>query len=336
MKHPPLERARAEARRERPDRDLARATVLATLVLGGLSLASCGNYSNEDLEFLNALPQTDDVSMEAPLRSAVRLVDEDDALRTTIRVTTLENAAAAGALGFIDEIRATYPSARQPNVRIWGPFPDDRNPGWKVKFEMTRSLASDGVTPHFAYRLVMIAPAGTTFGTAADPTSETEVLAGWFERVGPVAGAQGHLVLSPKEARDAGAFLKDLEKLVTFTVDYDNRSWPRSLVVTIVNEPPADPTTEAASATYTYERSQNGDGAMTFTFLEDAVPGPLGVDTLDITSRWHGTGEGRARVSVLAGDGAGVSWVDCWAATSLTSYNSRTGEGDPSTCISEL
>jgi hypothetical protein len=93
---------------------------------------------------------------------------------------------------------------------------------------------------------------------------------------------------------------------------------------------------EAQSVTYHYERAQNGDGAMTFTFLKDVVMGPLGVDTLSVESHWHGTGEGRAAISVLAGDAAGLSWTDCWAATSLTSYNERTGAGDPATCISLL
>jgi len=66
------------------------------------------------------------------------------------------------------------------------------------------------------------------------------------------------------------------------------------------------------------------------------VEGPAGVDTLQIASRWHGTGEGRARISVLAGDQAGLIWVDCWAATSLTSYNELKRLGDPSTCIPDL
>ncbi|HEY8924202.1 MAG TPA: hypothetical protein VIU64_07455 [Polyangia bacterium] len=298
--------------------------------------AGCGNYSNEDLEYLTALPQTDDVSMQAPLKADVPRADEDEALKMTTNVTRVVNLTALELLALVDRIRSFTPTAREPNGRVWGPFPDDENPGWQLAFRMTKGTAADGVTPHFDYELVMIGPAGTNFGTGASPTPETPVLSGWFERAGRAGAGLGHLALTPKAARDAGAVLPNLEKVITYAFDYDNRSSPRTLDVTALNEKPADPTKDAESATYHYERAPNGDGGMTFTFLQDAVAGPAGVDTLQIASRWRGTGEGRARIAVLAGDQAGFAWVDCWAATSLTSYSGLTGVGDPSTCLPDL
>jgi len=314
------------------------AVALAT-VLGSLGLcagAGCGNYSNEDLEYLTALPGTDDVAMEAPLKAAVSRADEDEALKMTTTVTKMVNLTAFGLLALVDEIRSFTPTAREQNGRVWGPFPDDKNPGWQLAFRMTKSLATDGVTPHFDYELVMIGPAGTNFGSDLQPTPETTVLAGWFERAGRAGAGTGHLSLTPKPARDAGAVLPNLEKVVIYAFDYDNRSSLRTLDVTALNEKPADPTKDAESSTYHYERAPNGDGGMTFTFLQDTVEGPAGVDTLQIASRWRGTGEGRARISVVAGDRAGFAWVDCWAATSLTTYNELRGLGDPSTCIPDL
>jgi hypothetical protein len=315
---------------KRPATNLSRAGFALAVVVGAAGQGACGNYSNEDLEFMNALPQTDDVELESPLRAAVRLADEDDALKMTIRVTRAVNGAALGALAFIDKVRTSYPTARDGNARIWGPFPDDNNPGWQVELRMTRTLAVDGITPHFAYEMVMIAPAPVNFGTDLAPRSETQVLGGWFESTGRARGGVGELVLTPKAARDAGAAVKDLETLVTETIDYDNRSWPRVLDVSITNEPPVDPKTEAESATYHYERAQNGDGGMRFSFLQDSVPGPLGVETLQVASRWRGTGEGQATVSVLAGDGMGFTWTDCWDATSRTAYDNRPVDGAPS------
>lgn len=323
----------------RPAKNLSRAGIaLTVLVVGAAVQSACGNYSNEDLEFMNALPQTDDVALASPLRAAGRLADEDDALKTTIKVTAAVNASALGALAFVDKVRTVYPTAREQNTRIWGPFPDDKNPGWQVELRMTRMLAVDGLTPHFGYEMVMIAPSPINFGTDVAPRSETQVLGGWFESTGRARGGVGALVLTPKEARDAGAAAKDLEKLVTETIDYDNRTWPRVLDVSITNEPPADPKTEAESATYHYERVQNGDGGMRFSFLQDSVPGPLGVETLEMASQWRGTGEGQAKVSVLAGDGMGFNWTDCWDATSRTAYDNRPVNGapsvvgDPATC----
>lgn len=312
------------------------AALAAALGVVGLSAGGCGNYSNDDLEYLNAMPQTEDVSMEAPLMASVRRLEEDEALKMTTAVTTVVNATAAALLGLVDKIRTYTPTSRSANGRVWGPFPDDNHPGWQVAFRMSKATAADGVTSHFDYQLVMIGPPGTTFVGPAGTTNETAVLVGWFEWAGRASGGTGHLVLQPKEARDAGLLLENLDKVITFTVDYDNLSDVRMLNVSVVNEPPVDPTKDAQSATYHYERAPNGDGAMQFTFLQDTVEGPAGVDTLDIKSRWRMTGEGRARISVLSGDHAGLTWVDCWAASSLTSYNELRSVGDPATCISEL
>jgi hypothetical protein len=323
----------------RPAQNLSRAGfALAALVVGAAGQGGCGNYSNEDLEFMNALPQPDDVALAAPLRPTVRPADEDDALKMTIRVTTAVKAGVLGALAFVDKVRTAYPTAREQNTRIWGPFPDDNNPGWQVELRMTRTLATDGLTPHFEYEMIMIAPAPINFGTDEAPRSETQVLGGWFESVGRARSGVGALLLTPKAARDAGADVKDLDKLVTETIDYDNRTWPRVLDLSLTNEPPPDPRTEAESATYHYERAQNGDGGMRFSFLQDSVPGPLGVETLEVASRWRGTGEGQAKISVLAGDGMGFTWTDCWDGTSRTAYNDRPVDGapsvvgDPATC----
>ena len=47
---------------------LARALVCATVAL---SLPACGNYSNEDLEYMSAIPQRDDVAIEVPRRGTL-------------------------------------------------------------------------------------------------------------------------------------------------------------------------------------------------------------------------------------------------------------------------
>jgi len=305
---------------------------MKTLSLVLIALAvGCGNYSNEDLEFMNAVPQTTDLSVESPRVSAIRPAAQDDALKMTFEVTTKMNAGAASLLALVDKLRTIYPTTRDANTRIWGPWPADGNPGWQLEFAMTKTVTTDGI-PHFDYELVMIPPAGVVLGDGTK--SSSQVLGGAFESTGLARAGWGRLVLSPKEARDAGALLKDLEKLDTLTITYDNRTWPRSLDMTIANEPPAAPTDEAQSATYKYRRDKNGDGSMTFTFIKDAVPGPLGLDTLSIGSVWRGTGEGRSDISIIAGDGAGtVGWTDCWDVSSQTSYNSRMGIGSATTCV---
>ena len=292
--------------------------------LGALALVGCGNYSNEDLDYLSALPQTDDLSVAAPKMSAVRPAQEDDALQTTTDVTTKLNAMADNLLKLVDQIRSGYPSSRHGDQRTWGPGPADNNPGWQIEFTMAKDAAAVPVT--FTYDLVMIPP-----GTGTD--GGLTVLTGTFQATGGAHGV-GHVALTPVAARDAGAVLPGLEKLMSLTIDYDSQDWPRTLQVEAANVPTVDTTMDALDAKYTYERAQNGDGAMTFTFLKDVISGPQGVDTLQITSHWQGSGGGRANIAVTAGDGAGlISWTDCWSPDAMTAYNSRTGVGDAGACI---
>jgi hypothetical protein len=304
---------------------LGSAGLLACLAAG----AGCGNYSNEDLDFVSAIPQTADVSVEAPRQSPIRPAAEDDALQTTTDVTRKMNASAAGLLALVDQIRSFYPTSRNGNQRSWGPAPADNNPGWQFEFTMTKAPGTTIAPTRFDYSLSMIPP-------GAAPTGALSVLTGWFiAAAGGVGTGMGHVDLTPAAARDAGAIFPGLEKLMSLGIDYNAGGWPRTLTMKIVSVPSVDPTVDATNATYIYERDANGDGTMSFTFLKDVVPGPAGIDTLSITSHWLGAGPGRSDVAVIAGDGAGlISWTDCWDATSTTSYDSRTAVGDPSACIS--
>lgn len=291
--------------------------------------AGCGNYSNEDLDFVSAIPQTADLSVEAPRQSAVRPGLEDDALQTTTDVTGKLNAIAADLLALVDKIRASYPTSRNGSERIWGPAPADNNPGWQFEFTMTKTAGIADASPSFEYALVMIPP-------LAAPDAGLSLLTGQFVATGEAGTGtgMGYVALTPVAARAAGAVLPGLEKLMTLRIDYNAGGWPRTLTVLAANLPTIDPTVDALNSKYTYTRNENGDGSMGFTFLKDAIPGPAGVDTLNIASHWLGTGPGRSDIAVTAGDGAGlINWTDCWDASSQTSYNSRTGMGDQNACI---
>jgi hypothetical protein len=307
------------------DMNIARIGLLVTFA-GAAALCGCGNYSNEDLEYLSAIPQTDDLSVEPPRQSAVRPALEDDALQTINGVTTSMNKTADGLLALVEQIRSGYPTSRNGNERIWGPGPADGNPGWQFEFVMTKTTATTGTAASFAYALMMIPPGGTAAGALT-------VLSGSFDAAGGARTGVGHIDLTPAAARDAGAVFPGLEKLMSLSIIYDTQGWPRSLEMDVVSIPGLDPTMDALNATYTYQRSQNGDGAMTFTFVKDVIMGPAGAETLSLAGHWHGTGEGRADIDVVSGDGAGLTWTDCWGTDSQTAYNSRTGAGDQNLCI---
>ena len=166
------------------------------------------------------------------------------------------------------------------------------------------------------------------------------IISGTFAASGMARTGRGALHVTLADAHAAGIVLNGLEKLVTLDITYDTVTWPRSLMMHIENLPD-DPTMDASSADYTYERADNGDGAMTFAWTQDAVPGPLGPETLMIESRWQASGVGRYDASVEQGDLAGSATVtECWDTTFASTYRLESWAppetGDEATCLPRL
>ena len=96
------------------------------------------------------------------------------------------------------------------------------------------------------------------------------------------------------------------------TIDYDTRAFPIAVDLVFTNfanpAKPDDPT----RGTYSYAAQANGQGALAFDFSAFTIPGMAGLDTVNVTSRWLGSGEGRADLQVVSGDGAGLAETQCW------------------------
>ena len=102
-----------------------------------LTLAACGNYSNEDLEFLNAVPAAEDISADIP--RAPLLANEAEMAKLTHDTVAVFN----GALDFLkvaDVIR-TYPSTSR--ITAPGPAPTSRQlmPGSRPMLSSSSSVA---------------------------------------------------------------------------------------------------------------------------------------------------------------------------------------------------
>jgi hypothetical protein len=303
-----------------------------------MAAAACGNYSNEDLEFMSAIPQTADVELEVPRRGLLVTAATAEGWRTTLEVTRTLNRTAGAFLSLIDRIREHAPTRRLPDERIWGPFPADEHPGWQTEFRMRRELGPDGVTTGFGYTLAMIPPAGVVL---AGPN--TTIISGRFDASGGVRVGMGQLIVTLDEGRAAGLQFGGLDRLRMLTIDYSTRVWPRMVTMTVENVPNA---TDPVSAVYAYERAENGDGAMAFTLLQDAVPSPGGtgslMETLMIHSRWLGAGPGRVDSSISGGDVPGEETaVECWGDDYRSSYKFQSWApeavtGSETSCISKL
>jgi len=129
-------------------------SLAATFVLGVLG-AGCGNYSNEDLEFMNAVPDQTDLAANLPVRSALATGTEAELAKDTHDTVKIFNGILDSVLGDVEAIRAVQPTGRGPDSRTWGPFPDT-NPlqtAWEWQFAMQREADGSAAMSSISYRL---------------------------------------------------------------------------------------------------------------------------------------------------------------------------------------
>ena len=305
-----------------------------TLVLAA-ALAGCGNYSNEDLEYMNAVPDRDALTANMPAAGALT-VNEAELSKTTHDVVHTFNALLDLFLGIVDAVREYPPSQRLPNQRIWGPVPAERELGWQWRFIVTRDPAAPA---NFAYAL--------QFQRIGDPPSTwAALLTGWFEATA-TSGARrgvGGFRVQTAELRNAGyPFDNGGERIASIDVTYSTREFPISVVVDFVQF--ADFTFTATNTFhYEYGAQENGQGAMRFVISgADLIPGPV-IDSLAVTTRWLASGAGRGEATVTQGDVVdgiqvvGLMQTECWDTNFRATYNYKPWKlednvgSDPSVC----
>jgi hypothetical protein len=296
------------------------------LVTGGFAGTGCGNYSNEDLEFMQALPEQSQLSAVVPTRSAVVLASSAELYRMTRDVVVIFNGIVDAFLTVIDTIRAYPPTTRQPNERIWGPFPSNDHRGWDVRMLMTR----DNLTT-FSYH-IGFRPSGFVGGEDA---GWLDVINGSFVASGGARKGSGMLMITTAAARAAGLD-PGLGYLDTLIANYDNHAFPMTVDLNFTNLPnplkPDDPT----SGIYDFAAAENGNGSLSFNFTGNPIPGSM-TDVVQVTSAWLGSGEGRSDLQVVSGDAAGAHETQCWDHLLLPVYTNKPwsqGEdiGTPADC----
>lgn len=298
------------------------------LTLAAIGAAGCGNYSNEDLEYMSVVPERQELAANLPdAQSAVQLAGAAELYKTTHGVTTTLNGILDNLLGLIDAIRRYTPTTRTAQSRTWGPFPPSLdNLGWRGEMQINRDESAPAAKFVYWFGFVPTASPG-------DPP--LHVIDGSFQIGGSVREGHGTLNIVTKDARAAGINL-NLGLLDHMEVTYDVLGPAVSVHMEITNLPNPLKPDDILMATYDYAVIADGRGAMTFQFMANAVPGPA-VETFRLTSRWLADGEGRADLEVLAGDGAGAHQVECWDRQLGVTYNSKPWSplenvGDPSAC----
>jgi hypothetical protein len=144
----------------------------------------------------------------------------------------------------------------------------------------------------------------------------------------------GHVELITAAARAEGLDVSDLGMLDHLEVDYVTDADPVMVTMHITDLPVAGSTDPAPTAAFTYAQNAAGQGQMTFDAIGNLIKTTDAVEDMRITSQWLPTGEGRADLMVVSGDGAGAQQTQCWGVTFQETFNSKPwapGENFPPT-----
>jgi len=305
------------------------------LLLGCLATACGGNFSNDDLEFLNALPAREDLASKLPGTesgvSAGGLRQRTDPLavgeRSTLyedtnRASNVFNRGLDGLLTLLENIRERPPTTRAPDLRVWGPWRDPRHPGHEVRFVMAR------VAERFDYRL-QYRP------ERSDEEAWWTALEGTFQANGGLREGEGMVRLLVAEARARGFNLGGLANLARLDIGYQTREPPIGVQMRFV---PAS-IQSGSELLYAYRELPSGLGEMGFVLEDtDVLPGGQ-KEKLAILSRWTKDRGGVGLVVVTGGDvpaGFTATHVECWDASFRVTYMKRSWEttvvGEASSC----
>ncbi|GHG82687.1 hypothetical protein [Comamonas sp. JC664] len=301
-----------------------------------LALAACGgDFSNDDLEFLNALPRREDLAAKLPQKGqgrsggglttraaglVVRLGETSELMGDTEETGRAFNAGVDALLSLLEDIRSLPPTTREPDRREWGPYRAPNHPGFDVRFVMTREASS------FDYRLEYRRTGGGEAGWWA-------FLSGTFEADAGIRKGVGSLHLDVERSEQEGLPASDLRTLRRLGIQYQTKALPTRVELTFTPRDGAFPVSR-----YTYREAQGSLGEMHFLLPgQDLVPGGL-LEDLSLTTRWAPDGRGMAVLDVVSGDIRGAKYTECWDAQGRVTFTARSWdffnptEGERSTC----
>ena len=305
------------------------------LLLGCLAAACGGNLSNDDLEFLNALPAREDLASKLPggesavsagsLRQRTQplsLGEPSQLYADTRKASDDFNGGMEGLLSLLEGIRKLPPTTREPDLRAWGPWRDKDHPGHEVRFVMKREAE------RFDYGL-QYRPVGS------GEEAWWSALEGSFRADGGLRKGEGAVRLLIAETKAHGFNVGGLAGLDRLDIGYQTRALPISVQMRFV---PASPQT-ASEILYAYREIPGGLGEMGFLLQDvDVIPGTQRED-LAIVSRWTRDRGGVGVIAVTGGDvpaGYTATQVECWDASFRVTYLKRSWEtavvGNASAC----
>lgn len=269
-----------------------------------LLASACGEpYSNEDLRFVRAVPQQDQVMIDLP--GEVAMPGEPAQYYRMLRETGENiNQAIFGPLGTVQQIAAAPPDYRETDVRGWGPIPTSTRVSHTLYMVRT---STPGVRVPTATTTVLAIEERIDFvmyGQVVGSSENVPILSGGFaatEEDGTGIGVinvdlDGLRRLDPRSG-DAGQY----------SGAYDNRD---GLSVVFAYQDPS-----GARAFHRFDRRGGTVDFLSFQQADLYMPTntPSAAETVWMIGRWLDDNRGRADVRYEGGDlPTSATGGECW------------------------
>jgi hypothetical protein len=268
-----------------------------------VALAACGNYSTEDLRFLAALPTRADLQVAVPAdgnpgAATVCAIGAADVWLWAKPTSDGLNRGVAFVISLVDVVRKYPPTAREDDLRRWGPFPDDKHPGHDLQIVIARTYpdGSDGPPLH-TY----------SFQAREGGGAFQDLISGSFRGASSSRG-RGNVVLD-FEAFHALHMNDDTTPRGTMQIAYDRTSDPVTIDLQLTSEGFG-----VVRFDYGFAGYEDGHGAFDYAFRN------LRGDLLSVSTRYLATGAGRNAVTFTAAGGGTGSFQQCWNASACLTY----------------
>jgi hypothetical protein len=264
-------------------------------------VCACGNLSNEDVAFLEAIPQKDALKVQVPGNGAAQAacsLGEATVYQSAKATGDSINQGVSSLLTLVDTIRAVPATTRDTDTRIWGPFPDGSHPGFEVEVRMVRQIDQTGTPWRWDYS-ISERKKGADFVT---------VLEGNFFGAQARNGT-GRMTLHFESSAKLGTG-NPTDPAFPMHVFYDLGDNPRTISMDLT----AGIGFGLPGFDYSYEGFADGHGQ--FSFAASGVNGC----TSEITTLFNAQGAGRDSFHVRCGPFVSAEVQQCWDVSACLTY----------------
>ena len=273
-----------------------------------LALAACGNYSNEDIRFYEAVPTRQMLRVQVPapaaqpgaLSACTPGYGSADVWLWAKPTGDGLNNAIDFILGLVDLVRRYPPTTRTADSRTWGPF-DDKHAGREDRVTITRR--DQGCVPGGPVCWVFVLAARVKGQGAFQPILEAQ-----FQ--GASAGqGDGSLAIhfdtiwalgmndppDPQKPGDTGTPHGEMG------IAYSRSGDPRTTELSF-----QQPGFSLPQFDYAWQGWADGHGRFVYRLID------ANGNVLTIDARYDDAGRGRADVTVLTPGGFTAGFSECW------------------------